>query len=374
MSILLTSKSPLKKDALLAGGMLIINDSDIVTLSVSGSVEQPINNELNYTERQSLKCANERVDKAIAENKGAFDYIVGIENGIVRHGHIYYDICDVVIYDVKTCQRYSTRNMPFDLMIKIMIPDTYAKDIWEVYNKDMTIGTQIAQKYDILIHDGALNNNNWMLKFGIDRREQMSESVKYVRNILPDISLQNAIKNRVLLTQDFPQKGVLFQDYQYVFGDSELFKRIAGYFCRDLQVVKDSYIVAGPELRGYAGLHIAELLKIPHTMIRKSKNGQFKMGGDMVIQALDEKEYDDGKEAFYCLRKTFEGKKVILFDDLLATGGSISACQKLIEQCGGYVVKMCFLADVLDCRVKAKQKMGEEYQKVDVVFNSDVLN
>lgn len=372
MKVLLTSKSPLKKEALWIGAQAPFTNVDIQLESISGSVEQPINEDEDYSERQSLTCANERIDKAL-DMKPVVEWIISIENGIVNDGIVYYDVCDVVFHHVETGKRYSTRNMPFDLMIKIPIPDVLCKNIWEVYTKDMTIGTQIAQKFQILTEDGSLNHNNWMAHFGMNRTIQMSLSIEYVYNILKE-SLQEPIKEKVIVTPDFPQPGVVFQDYQHVFGDSQLFKRIAGYFCRDLEIVKDSYIVAGPELRGYAGMHIAELLKVPHSMIRKSKNEKFKMGGDLAVQPLEVKEYDDGKEAFYCLRDTFKNKKVILFDDLLATGGSIMACQKLIEQCGGYVVKMCFLADVPDCREKAKKNMGDEYQKVDVVFNSEVLN
>lgn len=369
-NILLTSKSELKQNTV----KLIFSD-DIITLHVSGGVEQPFGPSAGF-KRVALECAYNRINKAIKNTKKIkdFKYIVALENGIIacpNYPGTYFDICDAVIYDIESQTYYTTINMPFDSMIKIPIPGIEDdKDIWDVYNKEETIGYQIAKKYEIYNTDKqTLNHNNWMQHFGTNRIRQMYVSLYYLYTIMKN-NLHSIISSNVIITNNFPEMGVMFKDYQKVFGNINLSKQIAGYFCRNIYIYSKGYIVAGPELRGYMGIHIAELLDCHHTMIRKSSNGIIKMAGDVVIEPISEKEYDNGKESFYCLRETFKNKKVILFDDILATGGSIMACCKLIEKCGGHVVKLCFMTDVVEQKNKAQKNLEHNYQKVDIVYEN----
>lgn len=368
MTILLTSKSPLKIEAV----KKVLNDLNVKTVSLAGKHEQPFGPSAAH-KRDSLECAQYRIDNACLEDTKDIDFIVAIENGIVKEDGVYYDVCDVVIYDAKEKQNYSTLNMPFDSMVKIGVPGTHEKDIWNVYSKDGTVGSQIAQKFKFMKDDGkTYDGTNWMKHLGIDRIKQMEESLAYVHNFMKH-RLQDDIRSRVIVTPNFPQGGVVFQDYQKVFGDIKLAKRISSYFCRNLNIIPEHTLVVGPELRGYMGCYIADILGCNHLMLRKSKNGKFKMAGDVVTEQLKQKEYSDGEEAFYCLSHIVKDKIVIMFDDLLATGGSIKACSELVKKCGGHVIKMCFLSDVPDCRGKAQETLGDDYQKVDVVFDSETL-
>ena len=138
---------------------------------------------------------------------------------------------------------------------------------------------------------------------------------------------------------DFPKKGVCFYDLFSLLKDPTLrtltFKACVYLINRDFAGKYD--VIAGLEARGLAlGLHIAEVLKVPFIAIRKPG----KLPGE-CIKAAFTKEY--GSDSFEAQKHFLKkGLKVLLLDDLLATGGSFSACDELVEKCEatvtGYVV------------------------------------
>lgn len=378
--VLLTSKSPIKES--------VVSDfyksvyKNIKTENIPGLKEQPYGkSELFY--RSSFECAEHRSKIARDEHDlSKIDYVISIENGIIQLNDdplTYVDIADVIIYSVKDNMTYSTLNMPLSEMIKVPVPIEPGKTLEETYDiEETTVGEQIAVKFKFFKEDlKTYDNSNWMKHFGIDRHYQIKVSMQYVFDSMK-CNISNQIKEHVILTNDFPAAGVIFQDYQNVFGNIKLKKQIASYYCRNI-ITNQNIIVAGPELRGYMGTHIATLLGVNHTMIRKSHNNKVKMGGSIVIQEVEKKEYNNANEFFYCLESTFKGKDVIIFDDLLATGGSIDACCKLVKKCGGNVSKLLFLADVPKCRDEAKitlSKYGTNFynRAVDVLFDSECLD
>lgn len=393
--ICLTSTSEIKEN--IVKKYFCGENDNIAKIKVSTPYEQPYGINKNRNIRNSIYCAYKRINNI--EECYKYDFIIAIENGIIQFSenpNTYIDITDIIIYNCKEKKFYTTENMPIDEMIKIPIPlgnpsrtsinQPLKINIEDKYNIiDKTVGQQIAKEYnfykyssdkDICIYD----SQNWMRHLGMDRHIQIEKSFEYVFNSMK-CNLQNPIKDKVILTPNFPEKGVLFQDYQNVFGDITLKKNISSYFCSNISKCNNNYniIVAGPELRGYMGTYIADILECNHTMIRKKKGDRkIKMAGNVVYSDLEEKEYNDAscKEQFYCLRETFKDKNVILFDDVLATGGSIIACCNLVEKCGGKVIKLCFLADVPELREKTKNKLIKYgyFNIIDIVFNSESLS
>ena len=142
------------------------------------------------------------------------------------------------------------------------------------------------------------------------------------------------LTEKVAKYPNFPKKGVLFFDLFSILYDNHLrdllFNSILYIIKRDFNGKYDA--IAGLESRGLAlGLHLAEVLKVPFIGIRKPG----KLPGECV-SAKFVKEY--GEDSFEVQKHAIpKGTRVLLLDDLLATGGSFSACDELVEKCEGVV-------------------------------------
>ena len=141
---------------------------------------------------------------------------------------------------------------------------------------------------------------------------------------------------------DFPIEGILFRDITPLMADGEAFKAA----CEELtSFAKEcgAEVVAGPESRGFIfGCPIAYKLNIGFVPIRKPN----KLPRETVSVSYD---LEYGKNTL-CMHKDAikPGQKVIIIDDLLATGGTINAAIKLIESLGGEVVGCGFLVELSD--------------------------
>jgi len=148
------------------------------------------------------------------------------------------------------------------------------------------------------------------------------------------------LKSKIRTVPDFPKKGILFYDITTLLQDPEYFAyAIKGMMdmCREKKI--DS--IAAAESRGFIfGSIISHELKIPFIPIRKEGRLPHK-----TIKHSYEKEYGaDSIEIHSDAIK--KGDKVMLVDDLLATGGTIKAAANLIEKMGGEVVGMAFLIEL----------------------------
>ena len=346
-------------------------DSIIIGRKVAAEVEQPFGSHSEW-KRHSLLCANQRIEKLLEDNiRSPVQYIVSIENGIVKdpNFNIYWDVTDVIIYDLSAKKKYSTLHMPFDKMIKVPVPKEVIEEF--VINPHLhhvqTAGQLIKEKNGSRYDD----KGNWMGVIGIDRKDQIMNSLRYVISMLPQ-NLENSISQEVRLAEDFPQVGVVFQDYQKIFGNPKLGQLVCNHLITDLHISNPSdYIVAGPELRGVMlGPMMAELIGCQFVMIRKVKgNGKPKIPPPIEKENLLVKEYKENyEEYFYCSPDLIEGKKVIFFDDVIASGGSALACCKLIEKCQGELVRLCFLGEVEDLIEDRKALMACYNDKIHSVM------
>ena len=139
---------------------------------------------------------------------------------------------------------------------------------------------------------------------------------------------------------DFPIEGVVFKDICPLLQDPDAFQYAIDSMIAQL---RDSSfdVIAAPDARGFIfGVPMALCLNVPFVPIRKagklpydtaSYSYQLEYGQDTLEMHID------GVEA---------GQKVLLVDDLLATGGTIAACGKLIEQQGAVVVGCSFLIEL----------------------------
>jgi adenine phosphoribosyltransferase len=136
---------------------------------------------------------------------------------------------------------------------------------------------------------------------------------------------------------DFPKPGILFKDITPIFQDADLCTEVVDAFVGQL---KDTEIdvIAGIESRGFLfGLMLANRLGVPFVLIRKVGKLPYKK-----FQQIYDLEY--GSAIIEIHADAFEwGQKVLIHDDLLATGGTVEAATKLIQQLGGEVSGYCFL-------------------------------
>lgn len=139
---------------------------------------------------------------------------------------------------------------------------------------------------------------------------------------------------------DFPQKGILFRDITPLMDDGDAFK----YACDQLiEYAKKigAEIVVGPESRGFIfGCPVSYALNIGFAPVRKPNKLPRK-----TISCKYDLEYGTNELHIHedAIKK---GQKVLIIDDLLATGGTVDATIKLVEQLGGEVVGCAFLIEL----------------------------
>ncbi len=149
-----------------------------------------------------------------------------------------------------------------------------------------------------------------------------------------------AIKAAIRDVADFPQPGILFKDITPVLGDPELFRATVDLFvtrARELNVNR----VAAIDARGFMfGAAVADRVGIGLVPIRKKGKLPFK-----VYEESYDLEYGSATLTIH-QDACNEGDRVLLIDDLLATGGTAAASVKLIEKTGAKVVEVDFLIEL----------------------------
>lgn len=139
------------------------------------------------------------------------------------------------------------------------------------------------------------------------------------------------IKDKIRSIQDFPKKGIIFRDITTAIKDAETMKKIIDYFVEKFKDQKIDY-VAGPESRGFIfGMPVAYQLGCGFIPIRKP--------GKLPAETISiEYDLEYGKDKIEMHKDAIEsGSRVLLMDDLLATGGTAAACIDLINSVGKVV-------------------------------------
>ena len=148
------------------------------------------------------------------------------------------------------------------------------------------------------------------------------------------------LKDYVASIPDFPQEGILFRDITPLMADGEAFH----YACEELiDYAKKvgAQVVAGPESRGFIfGCPVAHEMKIGFVPVRKPNKLPRK-----TISYKYDLEY--GSNELHMHADAIKpGQKVVLIDDLLATGGTLKAAANLIERLGGEVVRVLVIMEL----------------------------
>jgi len=139
---------------------------------------------------------------------------------------------------------------------------------------------------------------------------------------------------------DFPEKGILFRDTTTLFQDGEAFSLAVDSICEHLNDI-DFDLVAGPEARGFMfGAPVAYKLKKGFITARKAGKLPYK-----TMSKSYDLEYGSATLEIHA-DAVKKGQKVVIVDDLLATGGTCKALCELIEECGGKVAAIFFFIEL----------------------------
>jgi adenine phosphoribosyltransferase len=154
------------------------------------------------------------------------------------------------------------------------------------------------------------------------------------------MSLESDLRAAIRNIPDYPKKGIMFRDITTLLGDARAFRRAVDEMVQPWAGSKIDK-VAGIEARGFilggavahqvsAGfVPIRKKGKLPHTTVRIAYSLEY---------GVDEMEMHEDAVA--------KGERVIVVDDLIATGGTAEGAVKLLRQIGAEVLAACFIIDL----------------------------
>ncbi len=297
MSITLASQSPIKV-AVLDEFRQFFPGTTFAYRSVPTIREQPIDDQIS-------ECALDRLRSAKAGETGA-GVILALESGIVSTADGYQEVCMLAAESDRGRWLYRS----FGIAV--------APELFEAYlatGSTATFGHHLSLSYPVA-------STNWTKSHyfgGVDRADQF-------RHVLS----QWVLDGFTLTISDFPRPGVLFKDISSVTADANLFGLLHRQFKRMIERnTREVDYFAGLESRGYyLAATLAQELGKGMIPIRKSA----KLPGDAVTVGYSTEYSQD--EIGLIRRPEYRGKRVVIVDDLIATGGSLRAAEQLCQKVG----------------------------------------
>jgi len=149
--------------------------------------------------------------------------------------------------------------------------------------------------------------------------------------------IEQQIKSAIRDIPDFPKPGIVFKDITPILKDPVLCEQVIDAFVEKLKGIRID-VVAGVESRGFLfGLTLATRLGVPFIPVRKAGKLPF-----TIRQKVYDLEY--GTATIEMHTDAFEpGQHILIHDDLLATGGTVTAASELIMEMGGIVAGFAFV-------------------------------
>ena len=158
------------------------------------------------------------------------------------------------------------------------------------------------------------------------------------------------LEDYVVSIPDYPEPGIIFRDVTSILQDAEGLKLAIDSLQAELDGL-DFDVIAGTESRGFIfGMPIVYNLHKPFVLVRKKG----KLPRETVSASYD---LEYGSAEIEMHKDSIKpGQKVVLIDDLIATGGTIEAAAKLVESLGGEVVRIIFLMELAGLKGREKLK------------------
>jgi adenine phosphoribosyltransferase len=160
------------------------------------------------------------------------------------------------------------------------------------------------------------------------------------------------IKSKIRTVPDYPKKGIMFRDITTLVKDPVGFRLVIDSLTqRYISANMDFDVIVGIESRGFIiGGALSYTLGKGFVPIRKKG----KLPAAIVAQEYD-LEYGTDQIEIHT-DSISQGERILLVDDLLATGGTALAAAALLEKLGGVVIEMCFIVNLPDVGGEAKLK------------------
>ena len=166
------------------------------------------------------------------------------------------------------------------------------------------------------------------------------------------------LKNAIRDIPDFPKQGIIFKDITPLLQDSTLFRRAVDRLCEEFRN-KDIDVIASIESRGFIfGSAVAYKLGVGFAPVRKKGKLPYK-----TYSATYALEY--GTDALEIHQDAIKkGDKVLIIDDLIATGGTLGAVIDLVKKMGGEVAGIGFLIELTFLNGREKNKDHEIFSLI----------
>lgn len=160
--------------------------------------------------------------------------------------------------------------------------------------------------------------------------------------------IEDILKSAIRDIPDFPKPGIIFKDITTVLTNPKITNQVLDYLV-DLYKDQEIDVITGIESRGFLfGFALATRLNLPFVLIRKKGKLPYE-----IISYDYDLEYGTSTVEMH-VDAIQKGQRVLIHDDLLATGGSAEAAARLIEKVGGKVVGFNFLVELAFLEGKKK--------------------
>lgn len=156
------------------------------------------------------------------------------------------------------------------------------------------------------------------------------------------------LKKKIRVIENFPKEGISFKDITTLIGDGEGLKASIDAIV-DYLKDKNIDLIVGPEARGFIfGVPVAYALGVGFVPVRKPG----KLPAETISVTYD---LEYGSDEIQIHKDAIKpGQRIAIVDDLLATGGTVEAVTKLVEQAGGIVASVDFVTELTDLRGRDK--------------------
>lgn len=173
------------------------------------------------------------------------------------------------------------------------------------------------------------------------------------------MELTHLIKSKIRDVPDFPKKGILFKDITPLLQDRKVFAKVVDALAKRYAAEKIDAVL-GIESRGFLfGAALAYRLGTSLVPVRKAGKLPYK-----TVQTSYDLEYGSATVEMHVDAVSKNGR-VVVIDDLLATGGTASAACELVEKLGGKVVECAFVVELAFLKGRDKLKGREIFSLVE---------
>ncbi len=162
------------------------------------------------------------------------------------------------------------------------------------------------------------------------------------------------LKKYITNVEGYPKPGISFKDITSLMADGEAYHYVTEKI-KNLAEELEIDLIVGPEARGFiVGCPVATALKVGFVPVRKPG----KLPREVISVDYD---LEYGSDTLTIHKGDIKpGSKVLIVDDLLATGGTMEATIKLVEQSGASVEALAFIIELSD--LNGRKRIGEDYR------------